>query len=420
MNGIFLVNEIAEPLAEIILQAVFAGKLANRKIGFLRILLFSFLTAAVIFVPISSVLRRAVLPILMVIFFEAPLKIKRGGVLLLYAFISGGTMSLCFGISDSVFSAVIACAGGADTAAGCCAVMILSELFSLALYCFVCGIICRKKNDIEQIDPRRTVTFVIPLLLILSICEYIRLRLYSAVDTGVSAAEHFCAAAFMLIVFFGFICLLCAFDRELAQSKRLELVKLRGDLRERYAAEAKMLYNETKSFRHDIKNHLSVLCGLMEKRDYAAASSYLYEINERSNKLSFAFNTGVPELDILFENKLSDLPEDVSVKCNVTIPKNCSISEYDLCTIFANALDNAVKACGRCELHGKKFIEINSAVQGNFLFVNIENSFDEKPFRIGTGLQNIKRTAEKYGGTVKLDSHNNVFSLRIIFNISQQ
>ncbi len=424
ISNICLANDIIEPFLEIISQIIFVGKFANKRVELPHILLFSIAFTSVIFLPVTANMRKLTLLILMTIFGYATLKINRC-LSFFYPLITSGIMNVCFGITSSVSAAVINISGGINSPMGGCAAMILGEISSLILYCFLCGMICLNPQKTINADVKfsQNMIAVIPLTLIFLSCEYIKNSFYRMADTNVSTTFHVEMTVFMVFMLFGIICLLSLYAQACSQIellKRLELYERQNDLQEQYLNKSKTLYLETKAFRHDIKNHISVLCGFMEKRNYTAAKSYLYELNSHAKKLSFMFCTGSETLDILLENKLSGLLDNIAVRCTATIPKNIGIAEYDICTVFANALDNAVKACSETESPNDKFIEITSFIQGNFYVVKIDNSFDGKPFRYGTGLNNIRCAAKKYNGTIMINSVNNIFSLKIIFNISHQ
>ncbi len=424
VSDICLANGIIEPFLEIISQIFFVGKFANKKANLPSVLLFSTAFTLVVFIPAAVNVRKLILLILMTIFGCTALKTSRC-LSLLYPLVTSGIMSVCFGVINSVSAAFIKILGGINSTYEGCAAMILGEILSLILYCLLCEILCLnlQKSVNADLNFPQTMIAVIPLTLILLPCEHIRSNFYGAADTSVSIAFHAETTVFMFFILSGIICVLFLFAQACGQTellKKLEFCERKNALREQYLDKSKALYLETKGFRHDVKNHISVLCGLMEKRDYAAAKSYLNELNSHAKKLSFMFFTGSETLDILLENKLSGLPDNIMVKCAAAIPKNSGISEYDICTVFANALDNAVKACSETDCPKDKFIEITSFIQGNFYLVKIDNSFDGKPFKCGTGLDNIRRAAKKYGGTITINSENNIFSLKIIFNISHQ
>ena len=103
--------------------------------------------------------------------------------------------------------------------------------------------------------------------------------------------------------------------------------------------------------------------------------------------------------------------DKVTVECDA-VPK---IDETDICVIFANAADNAVAAVSKLS-NEEKFIKVAVKSRGDLLFIEFENSFDGKPFEIGTGIKNIISAAEKYGGTAKISAQGKTFSLKILCN----
>jgi len=98
----------------------------------------------------------------------------------------------------------------------------------------------------------------------------------------------------------------------------------------------------------------------------------------------------------------------------------------DLCIIIGNFLENAVEACQRME-EGEKFIRIRSLIQGDYLTIVVENSFDgdwkeqdgvylsrkregteNTPFE-GIGIASVKSICEKYGGRIVINADDNVW-----------
>ena len=63
-----------------------------------------------------------------------------------------------------------------------------------------------------------------------------------------------------------------------------------------------------------------------------------------SESLSFPYQTGNPVVDILLGEKLG-LAKDLAAEVSLVLPKPCGIDNFDLCVLFANALDNAITAC---------------------------------------------------------------------------
>ena len=183
-----------------------------------------------------------------------------------------------------------------------------------------------------------------------------------------------------------------------------------------YITEAQARYEQTKSFRHDIKNHLSVLDGLLKNGTLEEGRDYLRKLETVSEALSFPYQTGNPVVDILLGEKLG-LAKEIAAEVSLVLPKPCGIDDFDLCVLFANALDNAITACRAKD--GAKAIRISGRRQGDFYMLAFENTCSDDPLPpAGTGLSNIKAVAEKYHGTLLTEKKGRQFYLSVLLNIS--
>ena len=79
-----------------------------------------------------------------------------------------------------------------------------------------------------------------------------------------------------------------------------------------YIAEAQVRYKQTSSFRHDVKNHLSVLDGLLRGGRLEEGRAYLKKLRAVSESLSFPYQTGNAMVDILLGEKLGLTVVEVS------------------------------------------------------------------------------------------------------------
>ena len=183
-----------------------------------------------------------------------------------------------------------------------------------------------------------------------------------------------------------------------------------------YIAEARARYEQTKSFRHDIKNHLSVLDGLLKNEKLDEGREYLKKLETVSEALSFPYQTGNPVVDILLGEKLG-LAKEITAEVSLVLPNPCGIDDFDLCVLFANVLDNAITACRAQD--GAKSIRISGKRQGDFYMLTFENTCSQEPLPpAGTGLSNIRVVAEKYHGAVLTEKTGGWFSLNVLLNVA--
>lgn len=185
-----------------------------------------------------------------------------------------------------------------------------------------------------------------------------------------------------------------------------------------YIAEAKLRLEQTKAFRHDINHHLSVLSGLCNNGNLEEAKVYLQKLHFVAAALSFPYQTGNPVVDILLSEKLELAKSNqIETQVSLRLPNPCGMDDFDLCIIFANALDNAIQA--NQLVKGQQWISISGEQQGDFYMLQFQNACTEGPLPpMGTGLSNIKSVAEKYQGTMLIEKERQTFALHILFNIS--
>lgn len=183
-----------------------------------------------------------------------------------------------------------------------------------------------------------------------------------------------------------------------------------------YLEEAKKRNEQYRVFQHDINNHFLVLSGLIREKNYNGAEKYFNKLYEASDKVPIDIETGNPVIDILLNEKVNFArSNNIKVKQDVSIPKDCSIEDIDLCIILANALDNAIQACVK-EKNDQPEILITVRKRHCFLIMEVTNTInsDNYTFEYGTGLKNMKHIVEKYEGTMEIETSENYFKLAVL------
>lgn len=215
-----------------------------------------------------------------------------------------------------------------------------------------------------------------------------------------------------------FFTILMVFENIVALSQReTENALLNSQLRREkiHLAEAQKRDGQLRSFQHDIDNHLAVLSGLLEEHQYGNAQEYLRKLHVSSTFLRRQALTGNPALDIILREKTGYAKQNrIPVSCRASLPPGLPVDDMDLCIIISNALDNAIQAClkpGR----DRPGIELVIQSQRQFLLIETTNPYPYPTMPVpGTGLKNIRRTAEKYGGTAEISVDSGRFRLSVL------
>ena len=271
----------------------------------------------------------------------------------------------------------------------------------------------------------------VPILMIFIMSNYINAIEYDfqfeiLADKG--PAGHFFSHGQMLVMYLlglaSLFCILFSY-KKLQQifrlSTEISLLEQQEHSLNQYVEEAKTRYDETKSFRHDIRNHIAVVKKLLQNGKLEEAITYMEDLDDMAEKMSFPCSTNNPVVDILVGNKLGIAKSmGIDVDCSLLLPYPCGVRDIDICIVLSNALDNAIHAAKSLDVGMEKYIRVSGRIQGDFLMMEIQNSFHGKgTFKKGTGLSNVKKVAERYGGAMSIETQENVFVLHVLLIIPQ-
>lgn len=188
---------------------------------------------------------------------------------------------------------------------------------------------------------------------------------------------------------------------------------------------------ETRRVRHDMKNHMQSMLYLAKEEKYDELRQYLEELSSSIEQIDMELHCGNSLADAICneKNQLAQM-KGISFEIEGSMPEHIKIEPVDICTIFANALDNAIEALENKEIKNP-WIKLEISGQGEILFLRftnpvikaqIENSYGntskQDKVNHGFGLQNIRISAEKYQGEVNTaiceEKGSDIFSLEIM------
>lgn len=196
-----------------------------------------------------------------------------------------------------------------------------------------------------------------------------------------------------------------------------------------YYDEINRRYNESRKIRHDINNHLLAVSALIERGSIEEAKRYIAEVSEQSDLAAMPVKTGRNVLDALLFKKTEQAAEKgCKIAFEIDCPISGSISDYDLCTIFGNILDNAIEAVSADDR-----ISVKIGKQLDMQYISCENPFSgelkrrgdriittKKDFAShGFGLMRVRELAVRYGGDVNITAEKGVFLIEILLNTNE-
>lgn len=423
-------SEFVMGSVEMLFLFYFFVKLLRKKVRSYFYLLFAVFAAVCYhFVRVDTIAGFALVVLLLI----------AGGILLchaefksslLYAALVVEIMQLCYGIVKSLLSVLYPLMSVAFQDMAGMVFMLSGELISLLLSGFCYYMVYRHFSCYINTEIQYMYLVFIPFLMIFIMDEYINSVIYGweiIEDDGTTQylINHWQLLIIQLLGISSLFCILYAY-KKLLQNFRLnmELSLLEQEERSlsRYVEEAKTHYEKTKSFRHDIRNHIAVVRELLQNGKTQQALHYIEDMEDIAKELSFPCSTNNPVVDVLVGNKLGIATNmGIDVDCSLLLPYPCGLRDIDICIILSNALDNAIHACKNISSGAEKYIHVSGRIQGDFLMMEIGNSFQGKEmFKKGTGLSNIKTAVEKYHGVMSIKTHGTEVVLNVLLIIPQR
>ncbi|HBY2780112.1 TPA: GHKL domain-containing protein, partial [Clostridioides difficile] len=250
---------------------------------------------------------------------------------------------------------------------------------------------------------------------------------------NISASTKFDIMIMALLLTASNIALIVGIVKMLRDNKKyLELLKLqeKTNLEHNYYQNVKNNYIKTKELYHDMKNHL-ICIKEMSKNNYDT-SNYIKNLEKKLDKYNNMFDTGNIALNIILkEKKELCMKKEIRFITGIDFTQCNFINEEDVCSIFSNAIDNAIEACDKIK-EGNKSISLQGRLINNFFAIKISNtksntiieknkclitSKKNKEFH-GLGIKSIKNTLEKYSGTSTIEFTDTMFALNILIPLN--
>ena len=216
----------------------------------------------------------------------------------------------------------------------------------------------------------------------------------------------------------------------LADHERLENAQRLAGLREVYYQGLRQQETQVRRLRHDLRNHLTVIRGLLENGDEQGAVGYLDQI------------AGSPALrgtKRLCENEAANAVltakaeamerEDAAADFAVSLPRDLPVADMDLCALLGNALDNAIE--GSRGSGAPRRITVRCKADKGLFMLRVENPLggEVKPDLAttkadrdahGFGIPGMREIAERYGGSLDAGVRDGRFELVVCLPLPRQ
>jgi len=294
--------------------------------------------------------------------------------------------------------------------------VILLNAISMVVLLLVCFMHKRKKEKNQMLVYSDAVIFIVCAIALLIMIAPVQLNMLGdhfelgLLSTGLAA----------VVIVVSLFMLRYKKQREFAGLEN-EMVQSLMKAQEAYYTTLLQKEEETKAFRHDVKEHIFCMQTLNREKRYEELDSYLLQMEQNIREISPRFTTGNAYINLILSDLSAQL-EDVKVEWIGKVPE-LSMETIDICSMFYNLLKNAFEAA---HMANDKTVHVIIRLLENNLLVNVRNNYYEIDFEEGYGyrttkgeeghgygIRNIKRCVKKYHGDYSVDVADGTFCTEI-------
>jgi len=214
----------------------------------------------------------------------------------------------------------------------------------------------------------------------------------------------------------------------LADHERLERADRLASLRASYYQGLRREERQVRQLRHDLRNHLTALRGLLDCGEEEKAVQYIDQLSD-SAALSGGRRLCENDAANAVLSAKAEAMERAGLRAEfaVSLPKDLPVADVDLCALLGNALDNAIEAA---EQAADKTVALRCRAEKGLFMLRLENAYvGEVPAGLATtkadkgshgfGLVGMREIAARYGGSLEARAAGGRFQLVVCLPLSQ-
>lgn len=254
---------------------------------------------------------------------------------------------------------------------------------------------------------------------------------YVVNDRFAVAATWFCAISYLSIgILSMFVFYIKRTNEHMKQLLQREI--LARNMQQHYYEELLAKEEETRKYRHDMSNHLMCINSLAKAQKVDDLIDYIQHMQMQMNEIQKkTYKVGNQILDIVTNYYLNMLSPEIDIKISGRADGRLIIDSSDLCTIYANLLNNAVEELAKVQegylyidfCQGDEYFQMiirNSLSPESQNKENILFSDKEDKKNHGLGLKNVRRVVEENNGKIDISFDKEKFEVNVILKINDR
>ena len=233
----------------------------------------------------------------------------------------------------------------------------------------------------------------------------------------------------LLVVLFTILIVWHAIDEKRVHAFQMENKQFRSylDGQEAYIHSIMESDKSLRSFRHDIRAHITALESGIEEGNLEFLERYVVRMKDENEKLTIRRYTGIVAVDaVIGEYHQKAVEYGIEWKWDGNLIPKEFIETFDLCVPFSNLLSNAVEAVMQVEQGREKSIHVYCSMFQNNLVIRVLNvcRYDLDEIVKGTtksdkenhgfGIKNIEKVVTRVNGDYRYEVKDGMFQSELI------
>lgn len=196
--------------------------------------------------------------------------------------------------------------------------------------------------------------------------------------------------------------------------------------RRRYDALRKLI-DDTRTIRHDFRQHLRVISQLAQEGDVEELREYIAPLAESVEAVKrYSKNIAVDAIASYYAEQAEKSQTQIIWKIN--LPEELPMEEAEYCPLLGNLVENALAAVSSLPPEQRKVKVVTGIPSENFLGITVENPYEgtiqlksdglPKTSRKGhgVGLESVANTVERHNGFMEVKTDDHIFAVNILLN----
>ena len=185
---------------------------------------------------------------------------------------------------------------------------------------------------------------------------------------------------------------------------------------------------QARIYRHDMRHHLALINGYAAEGNLEKIKEYLSQTEMEIDAITpkrYCANETVNLVLSSFEAKSAEMNVTLCIEAN--LPETLSISDTELCSLFSNALENAIFAASKLIEKKARRVYLRTLVNNNKLFISTKNAYagtiqmegefpkssNHQPGH-GFGIKSMAAIVTQHGGLYSFEASGNIFTLQLM------